>query len=248
MRFFLMAMAAIMLAGCAPDDREMTLDRLLTLHADARGGAGALENIKTISVDIDITEPTFEVEGRYRASRQGYMRIDIFADGERVYTEALGPDGGWQMYRDGTVADVTPEGEAALESGVTGNLFGLHEFQERGYELEFLGSAERNGGTFWEVKQTGPDGASQHLFFDKDTFLIASDIATNALHPDVDATEVPQETFYSDYRETDGVVFSNRSETRNLDTGEVMQTIVTTDRKLNPTLDTEQFVRPVVYE
>lgn len=244
MRFTLLAMAAILFVGCAPDDREMTLAKLLKLHTEARGGAEALENIESIIVDIDITEPTFQVAGHYRASRQGLMRIDIYAEGERVFTEALGPKGGWQMYRDGSIADVSPEGEAALENGLTGNLYGLHELQQRDYKFDFLGSAERNGGTFWEVERTAPDGSSQHLYFDKDTFLIASEIETNALHPDVDSTEVPQETFYSDYRETGGIIFSNKSETRNLDTGEVMQTIVTTSRELNPVLDPGQFLPP----
>jgi len=161
-----------------------------------------------------------------------------------VFTEALGPDGGWQMFDDGEVADLSPDGDAALQRGIIGNLYGLHELPALGYELTFIGSNERNGAEFWEVEKTAPDGFSEHLFFDKDTFLIASSVNTSALHPDIDSTEVRQETFHSDYQEKNGVMFSNKSEKRNLDTGEIMQNTTVTGRQVNVALEPGQFNRP----
>ena len=104
--------------------------------------------------------------------------------------------------------------------------------------------SERNGAEFWELEKTTPDGFSQHLFFDKDAFLLASSVDTSALHPDIDSTEVRQETFYTDYRETNGVWFSNKEETRNLETGEVMQNTTVTGRQVNVSLEPSQFHRP----
>lgn len=37
---------------------------------------------------LDIVEPTFQVHAVYRADRNSRMRIDIYADGKRVFTEA----------------------------------------------------------------------------------------------------------------------------------------------------------------
>lgn len=222
----------------------MTLKRLLDMHAQARGGAAAIEAVNAISVEIEIVEPEFTVSGDYRATREGFMRIDVYADGTRVFTEALGPGGGWQMFADGRVEDLSPEGRAALEQGIESNLFGLHELKARGYGLKFLGAAERNGATFWEAEKTAPGGEAQHLFFDKDTFLVASEIETNALHPDVDSTQVAQETFYSSYNETGGVVFADRTQKRNIETGAVMQTATVAARRINPVLDPAQFERP----
>ncbi len=237
------ALTALAFAGCAPAP-AMTIERLLDAHAEARGGKQALENIRTIIVDLEIVEPDFTVTGRYRASRDGQMRIDVYAGEDRVFTEALGPDGGWQMFGDGEVADLSPDGDAALQRGVIGNLYGLHELPALGYELTLIGESKRNGGQFWEVEQTAPDGFSVHLFFDKDTFLITSTVATSALHPDIDSTEVRQETFNSGHREIEGVVFSHKSETRNLDTGEIMQETTVTARQVNAVLEPGQFDRP----
>jgi hypothetical protein len=73
------------------------------------------------------------------------MRIDVFAGEDRVFTEALGPEGGWQMFGDGTIADLSEDGDAALRRGVIANLYGLHELPALGYTLNFLGASERNG-------------------------------------------------------------------------------------------------------
>ena len=111
----------VVITACAPKPApEMTLERLLDAHADARGGKAALENLQTMTVDLEIIEPDFTVTGHYRASRDGQMRIDVYAGDQRVFTEALGPDGGWQMFDDGEVADLSPDGDAALQRGIIG--------------------------------------------------------------------------------------------------------------------------------
>lgn len=69
-------------------------------------------------------------------------------------------------------------------------------------------------------------------------------IETSALHPDIDSTEVRQETFQSDYREAAGVMFSNFSEKKNLDTGDIMQTDIVKSRSVNTTIDPQIFKRP----
>lgn len=69
-------------------------------------------------------------------------------------------------------------------------------------------------------------------------------IETSALHPDIDSTEVRQETFQSDYCEAAGVMFSNFSEKKNLDTGDIMQTDIVKSRSVNTTIDPQIFKRP----
>ena len=250
MRLFhgLAGVAALFLAACSNVEPEMDLDRLLKLHTDARGGADAIENVSTLKVSLDIVEPAFTVSGEYVATREGYMRIDVFADGARVFTEALGPGGGWQMFGDGTVAGLTPEGEAALLRGLHGNLYGLHELPNLGFSLSLVGKTEFAGAQYWTVEQIAPDGFSQHVFIDPDTFLIAGDRRTTALHPDIDATQTNQELFHTDYQETAGVLFSERSETKNIDTGELMQSTTVTSRLVNEEVDSSIFSRPAADE
>ena len=96
----------------------MTLDKLVERHTEARGGAAALEIIRSSRTELEISEPAFTVRGDYVANRDGYMRIDVFAGAERVFTEALGPDGGWQLLQGESVAiGLSADGEKALRRG-----------------------------------------------------------------------------------------------------------------------------------
>ncbi len=244
---FLLILSLFAISACAQQS-DMTIENLLDRNADARGGKAAIEAVNTVEIDLHIVEPKYNFTANYRATRDGFMRIDVFADGTRVFTESLGPNGGWQMFGDGDLDALTPEGESALERGVIGNLYGLHELPSLGYTLELIGAAERNGGQYWEVEKTAPDGFSEHLFFDKDTFLVVSSIETSALHPDIDLTEVRQETFNIEHRETAGVLFGSKTEKRNLETGDIMQTVTVTARRMNEQLDPSQFERPAAAE
>lgn len=248
MRIYI-AIIILLLTACAREPSEIApiasdLAALLDQHAEARGGKSAIEAIQSVSVTLEITEPTFTVSGYYRASRAGQMRIDIFDAGQKVFTEALEPDGGWQMFDDGTVSDLSTDGASALQRGLINNLYGLHELPGLGYDLDLIGSTERNNSTFWEIKITAPGGFSEHVFLDKDTFLISSKVETSALHPDLDPEKTHQETFFTDYRETGGVLFSHKSETRNIETGGLMQTAIVTSHDVNMALGKKEFRRP----
>ena len=243
-RITLIGLMILLASACSPNTPSMTLDELLNRHTQARGGAAAIESVNSITIEALIVEPEFTLTGNYVATRDEWMRIDVYADGVRVFSEALGPDGGWQMFGDGTVADLSPGGAEALYRGVAGNLFGLHELPAMGFELALVGKTPRNTGSYWEIEKTSPDGFSEHIFIDPDTFLIASEVQTSALHPDIDATETRQEDFSSDYRVTAGVLFPEKSEKRNIDTGEVMQTVTVNSRRVNAPVDPAHFARP----
>ena len=53
------------------------LDQLLRDHAAARGGVAAIESRVNVALDLQIVEPGFTVDGRYTATRDGCMRIDV---------------------------------------------------------------------------------------------------------------------------------------------------------------------------
>ena len=123
------------------------LDAIVARHVAARGGQAAIEAVRTFGTTIRIVESAFEVDGAYIATREGRMRIDIFADGRRVFTEALDRGRTWTWNPDGGVRDGTSQGAAALRHGIElpFKLFGLHEVRDRGYRLEFVGREEIAG-------------------------------------------------------------------------------------------------------
>lgn len=249
MRHALSALLLLIVTACgeAPEQNALpSLEDLLVRHTEARGGAEAIEGVRNVRVELEIIEPDFTVTGIYVATREGYMRIDVFAGGQRVFTEALGPDGGWQMFGDGRVADLSADGHSALVRGVAANLFGLHERVALGYSLELFGEITHGGKAYYELEEVAPDGFSKRLYMDPVSYQITRDLETSALHPDIDATRQRQETISMDFRASgDGEpVYSNKQETRDIDTGELMQTATITSRAINGPFDASRFSRP----
>jgi len=239
--FFLFS---FLLAGCQGDD-PVTLESVIQRHADARGGEAAIEDVRSLRLDLEITEPGFTVRAKYIATRDGYMRVDIFSGDERVFTEALGPDGGWQLLQAASVATgLSEDGEQALRRGLTGNLYGLHELPGLDYTLSLAGSAERDEKRFWVIDQVGPAGFSKRLLLDESSYLVMSEIETSALHPDVDSTKALQETHYSNYQASAGVLFPRRTVKKDSATGEIVQTVEVKKVAINPEIEATLFDPP----
>jgi hypothetical protein len=82
---------------CGADELHQVVER----HTEAVGGRQAIERVGSMQYALIIVEPQFTVDGVYRADRNSRMRIDVYADGKRVFAEAYGGRRAWQMDDDG---------------------------------------------------------------------------------------------------------------------------------------------------
>lgn len=238
---------ALLLATACAGERPMELDELLARHAEARGGAAAIEAVHSIHATLQIEEPTFRVRGEYVATRAGHMRIDIHDDtGAVVFTEAIGPDGGWQLRQPGTDAeDLSPEGEKALQRGLVSNLYGLHELSALGYHLYAHGTVTQDGENFRVVEVVAPDDHVQYLYLGARSFLVERELEKAALHPDIDPTVTSQLILHDDFREAAGVLFAHRARTVDRDEDRIIQSTVITRLRVNEPYDEARFRRPL---
>lgn len=110
------------------------LEEIIARHTEARGGGAAIESQRTVAIDVEITEPTFQVRGTWVGDRAGAMRVDIYDREQRVLTESWRRGAAWQQTADGQVSASSPAGAQALEHGLVlpTNLMGLHELAARG--------------------------------------------------------------------------------------------------------------------
>ena len=238
------AFVALAIAGCGQQG-EPDLAEILKRHADARGGAAAIEAVRAVEIEVQIAEPNFQVDGRYRATRDGKMRIDVVVDGQRVFSEGFDGTRGWQLPANETAGtDMSPEGEAAVKRGIVGNLYGLHELTGLGHTVTLRGREKIDDTDYWVVDATFADGFERRYFLDPETYLIARVREESALHPDVNPEEKRFETRPGDYRAVNGVLFGFKSEKRDLESGAVVQTDVTKTIAMNPQIDPAIFLRP----
>jgi hypothetical protein len=238
----------VLLAGaCRPTPSGDELDHWIARHTEARGGGAAIEAVHAVEIELEIEEPTFKVRGHYVATRAGQMRIDIFADGERVFTEAFDGERGWELAQGQAVGkEASEKGNAALQHGIEFpfKLFGLHELPSRGHRLELLGRERIDGINYIAVGLTLADGFHVTYYIDPTTALISRSRERRALHVDVDPTEQLIESRYEDYRRVAGVLYPFRQVATNLANGQWLSRDAVLAMKVNPTIDPQVFQRP----
>ena len=237
--------AIVLLLVACGDAYDPELARVLKANTEAVGGAEAIENVHSLQIDLQVEELTFSVNGSYLATRDGRVRIDIFADRERVFTEAYDGTAGWQLLKGRSIAeDMSPEGEQAVIHGIHGNIFGLHELEGLGYELALAGKETVDDTDYWMVDSESSTGFLKRYYMNAETFLIERTREESALHPDIDSETNHFETLHFDYQELSGRMFSFSTKKIDMESGEVVQATEVVRLVVNPKIDPTIFDRP----
>jgi len=240
------ALLCVAMVACA-SARSPSLADLLQRNVEAEGGRAAIAAKRTMISELHIVEPKFTVDGTYRTDREGRMRIDVFAGGERVYTEAFDGRDGWQLPQGQTVGEAEgPTARAALAHGplLPGKLTPLIDLPARGVALTLAGRERVEGIDYFVIEVRMPDGFTTHLYLHPTTYLVERQRDVRALHPDVDAKTRNLENTFEDYRSVAGVRRSFRSQQIDLQSHQVLQTTTITSVRFDEPLDPAQFARP----
>lgn len=229
---------ALVLASCgrAPN----TVDEVIERNTRAMGGRQAIEAVRSVAIDLRIVDPDFAVDGTYRATRPGKMRIDVNAEGKHVFTEAYDGRRGWQWKGEGTTTiDESPKATAALRHGVElpGHLYGLHELRQRGHRIDLVGREKINGVDYYALRLTLNDGYTTALYLDPESWLITLRRDVRPLHVDIDPTPTTIEQRMSDFRQVAGVWFPFANTETDLKTGKVLETTTIRTMAVNPKID-----------
>jgi hypothetical protein len=234
----LVLLPTIFVAGCHERFHSLSLDEIIERNTDAIGGRAAIEAVQSIQIDLHIKDPSFEVDGTYYATRPGKMRIDVSAEGKHVFTEAFDGHRGWEWEGKGGQKPATEKGTAALRHGVElpGKLFGLHELKGRGHRMKSIGREQIDGINYYVLELILNDGYAVSLYVDPDTWLVTRRRDVRPLHVDVDPAPTTIEQISSDFRDVNGVKFPFATAETDLNTGKLLESSVTKNVKINPTL------------
>lgn len=212
------------------------LAALVGCHDRAVGGR-ALRAASGVEYELELVEPGFTASAVYRAWRPASMRIDVFVEGERVFSEGLAGGEAWKLPGGATERQPTdPEGAAALWHGVErpGHLWTLADMTARGHELELVDRETTNGARYAVLELTLSDGFQTWYWLDEASCRIVKSRDFRAFHPDLDPERVWVETIFEDFRTTDGVTRAHRSRNVDLATGETLGTTTVVAVRLDP--------------
>ncbi|MAT97970.1 MAG: hypothetical protein CL608_12560 [Anaerolineaceae bacterium] len=223
----------------------MDLETVLDNHVQAIGGYAVVEKLHSIKIGFHLVEPTFAVDGMYCATRQNQMRVDILADGVRVFSESVNGSQGWQLRQnDETSKPTSPAGTRALQRGIENHLFGLHELPAGGHTLTLQEQETIDETDYFVIRLNYADGDAAWRYINAASWLVERSRVQAALHPDVDPTETTLETHYADFREVDGLLRPFQDTQIDLTTGETVQTTTVKTIRLNPSFPDDYFAAP----
>ena len=208
-------------------DVQPTVEQILALHLEARGGAEAWARVKALRVTGTYAALSEETEFTLWRQRPGSYRFDYGILGERA-TEAYDGRNGWMQSPVEGWSWPVPMNAPQLTT-----VRSLAEFDSplmdaaaRGHRVELVGRSEFDGVDTWELEVTlagegdGEDGREggaesgaesgdvtgnrETWHLDAETFLAVARVL-----PAVDFGRAvgTQEVFFDDYREVEGVQF-----------------------------------------
>lgn len=204
--------------------QPLSAQQIVVRHIAATGGEQNYAALRNMLIETEVVEPDFTVNGPYYAHRDGRMRVDIFMDEKRVFSEGIDQSGGWQQGGEGApVTTIGDEGYAALYRGLIQNLYGFYGAAERGQTITLAGRQLIDGIEYYVLKSVDADGFEQNYFINPDNWLIERRRETSALHPDLDPTKTASEKTYSDFREFCGLKKATKTRTVDLLSGNETQ-------------------------
>lgn len=239
------AAAAVLLPRQGRAQAAGDLAQIIDRHVRARGGAAALDRVRACLIEVDINERGQLLNGRYAASTDRMVRIDVYVGGNRVGSEGVDRQGVW-LKGGGDAApqpSVATGAANALLHGAENHLFGLHRFAERGHRLRLMPGERIDGVEHPVVEVVYSTGHTSYFYLDPRTWMIVRRRDERAYHPDVDQTRQRVESRYSDFQTVDGVAAAHRTVDVDLANGTELSTQQVTSRRLNPDLPAGYFDR-----
>lgn len=244
--------AATLLPAALQAQAAPALDEILARHTRARGGAAALDRVRSCLIEVDITERGQTIRGRYAAvggasPAEDRVRIDIFAGRRRVYAEGIDEAGVWLRSGDAPPQASVATGAAnALLHGAEFNLFGVHRFAGRGHRVRRLPDEPIDGLRHPVIEVVYTTGHATCFFFDPASAMLVRRRDRRAYHPDASTAQQRVETIFSDFQSVEGVAAAHSNLDRDLLTGNVLATNQVVSRALNPALPDDYFARTYV--
>jgi hypothetical protein len=196
-----------------------------------------------MTAEMDIEEGGSTVTGHYAATTSGLMRIDVYAQGTRVWSEGLDHDGAWNWPQDKPPSPEAPAAEAALRHSAQFNLFGLHRLSSLGAHLELVDYETIKGTRYYVIRTVLADGFETFFYVDPNSWMITRRRDVRALHPDADPHTKLLESEFADFRPVNGVQTSFRSTQSDVTAGKLLQTTLVRATAYNPVLNRKQFSR-----
>src|SRR5712692_2218139 len=219
-----------------------TAEEIVKKALDARGGVDKLKAVQSERLTGRISfsrgvEGAFVVE----LKRPLKMHVEITIEGQKVIRVYDGKSSGWTINPFAETKDVQPLSSEELknisdESDFDGPLM---DYKAKGNQIELAGKEKLDDKPVYRLKLTSKNGDVRFYFFDASTFLL---LKWQGIHKTGDQ-EIPWESFFSDFREVQGLKYPFRIDQGSPGT-DIKQTLNSEKIEIDPQIDDSRFSKP----
>lgn len=217
-----------------------TADEIIAKYVEAIGGKEKLTGITSL-----YTEGKMEVMGM-----EGLMKITVLnGKGMRQDMEIMGSTmttcitdvDGWSINPMTGSTSAEPIPEAQYKAGKDQIFVGepFLNYAAKGYKVELLGNEAVAGADAYKIKMTSPDEISVTYYFDAATHLLVKTIQQT----DMQGQMVENETIFSDYQDTEGILQPRKME-MSIAGGQFLMTASITKIEVNKPVEEAFFAKP----
>ncbi len=226
-----------------PAAAGQTADEIVKKALDARGGIQKIKAVQSERITGRVSfqrgmEGTFVVE----LKRPLKMHTEISIDGQKIIRVYDGKSSGWMINPFADTKDVQPLPSEDLknisdESDFDGPLV---DYKAKGNQIELAGKENLDDKPVYRLKLTNKNGDIRFYLFDASSFLLLKWESIRKTGEE----ELPSESFFSDFREVQGLKYAFRIDQSSPGT-EFKQTLTAEKIEINPQIDDSRFAKPV---
>jgi outer membrane lipoprotein-sorting protein len=229
-----------------PAVRAQTADDIVKKALEARGGAEKIKAVQAERVTGSISfgpgaDGVFTVE----LKRPHKMHMEISIEGQKLVRVYDGKSAGWTINPFAPNRDVQPMSDEDLKSISDESDFDgpLVDYKTKGNQIELVGKEDLDGKPAYRLKLTNKNGDARFYLFDASSyFLVKWEGVRKA-----DNKEIPWESFFSDYREVQGLKYAFKIDSGSPGT-EIKQSLTAEKIEIDPQIDESHFTKPTPAE
>jgi outer membrane lipoprotein-sorting protein len=220
-----------------------TADEIVKKALEARGGIEKIKAVQSERVSGHVTFPQ-GVEGTFvvELKRPLKMRAEVTVQGQKIIRIYDGKSSGWMVNPFVENKEVQPLPSEDLknisdESDFDGPLV---DYKSKGNQIELAGKEKLDDKAVYRLKLTNKNGKIRFYIFDASSFLLLKWEGTQWTGDQ----ELAWESFFSDYREVQGLKYPFRIDQGSPGT-EIKQTLTAEKMEIDPSIDDSRFTKPV---
>ncbi len=226
-----------------------SIEQIIAMNSKALGGEDALDSVTTMVKRSRVVEGDYDDMAVFATDRLGRMRVDIFADGQRVFAESYDGENGYQWSPEDGQSAASERGTVALSHTpqLPNHIFRLKDAAANGHRIELVEHDQIDGNHYAVLKLTLSDGFQNFLWIDLESGFVTRSRNTRALHVDINDEETVIESRVSDFRRTAGIMHPHSVVEVNLKTGETLVEITLLSLELNDKIS-DSYFQDLVHE